>query len=166
MCKLKVARFLFICKICGKILCVCEIENHLKTLKCINKTTTLAKKKSQKKSTVFITTYRNRRAKVSRNTPPPSEPCWLDLCYGFFKNTSQLKANFPMESWVWSLNLPFLSPSFLSYWTPKHFTSWLNVELSNHEGVLLVQTPVRFGSPEQHTFVGLLCLGFWAPIQS
>lgn len=165
MCKLKVARFLFICKICGKILCVCEIENHLKTLKCINKTTTLAKKKITKEI-YSIYNYVQKQKGKGQQEHAPSEPCWLDLCYGFFKNTSQSKANFPMESWAWSLNLPFLSPSFLSRWTPKHFTCGLNVELSNHEGVLLVQTPVRFGSPEQHTFVGLLCLGFWAPIQS
>lgn len=62
MCKLKVVSFFFLCKICSKIF-LWYWKKCLKTLKCINRTTTLAKKKSQKKSTVFITTYKNTRAK-------------------------------------------------------------------------------------------------------
>lgn len=61
MCKLKVVSFFFfLCKICSKIFFMI-LKNHLKTLKCINRTTTLAK--NHKKSTVFITTYKNTTAK-------------------------------------------------------------------------------------------------------
>lgn len=53
--------FFFFAKYAVKSFCEIE-ENHFKTLKCINRTT-LAKKSQKKKSTVFITTYKNTTAK-------------------------------------------------------------------------------------------------------
>ena len=60
MCKLKVVSFFSFAKYAVKSFFMI-LKNRLKTLKCINRTTTLAK--NHKKSTVFITTYKNTTAK-------------------------------------------------------------------------------------------------------
>ena len=61
MYKLKVVSFFFFAKYAVKSFLCVILKNCLKTLKCINRTTTLAK--NHKKSTVFITTYKNTTAK-------------------------------------------------------------------------------------------------------
>lgn len=135
---------------------MCELENHLQTLKCINKTT-LAKKIT-KKSTVFITTYRNRRAKKSQPGQCPSESPRLNLCCGFFllRTLSSKKQNFPKKAeFENSPSLPL--PQFPFILNPKALCRLIEfITLQPRQG-LAGTGPCVILEPEQNSVPTRLC---------
>lgn len=81
MCKLKVVSFFFFAKYAVKSFFVI-LKNCLKTLKCINRTTTLAK--NHKKSTVFITTYKTQQQRKKYQANASSELCCIFAINSYF----------------------------------------------------------------------------------
>lgn len=109
-------------------------KNRLKTLKCINRTTTLAKKKITKKKKIYsIYNYIQKHNSKERNMRQmhPRNVAASFLFILIFKNTSQMmRAKIPTEQKTNVLEVStflFLFPSFLSLLIPKHVTCYLNL---------------------------------------
>lgn len=130
MCKLKVVSFFSLCKICSKIFFMI-LKNHLKTLKCINRTTTLAKKSQKIYSIYNYIQKHNSKEKNLRQMHHPRSFAALLAPLPSGKNTSQImRAIIPTSNRKLCFevsNLLLLSPSFLSFLIPKHLTRCFNL---------------------------------------
>lgn len=96
MCKLKVVSFLFLCSKIFSCLCLCD-RNHLKTLKCINKTTTLAKKKKKIYSIYNYIQKQKGKEKPARNTLPRSLTGWI-FAVDSLRTLPSWKQKFPQKA--------------------------------------------------------------------
>lgn len=114
------------------------LKNCLKTLKCINRTTTLAKNHKKIYSIYNYIQKHNSKGKNIRQMHPHSFAASLLLIL-IFKNTSQImRAKIPIEqkTMIGGLNL-LLSPSFLLLLIPKHIAYSLTLGCYKWKGLLI-----------------------------